>query len=235
MICLGPSGFGPAGKEAQCSRSTSIKPFCVVSYRRCSAPRQAAPFFFVRRIPVTRVTLGADQVSPSSAGPYPPCRPLQAIPLRGLRFRAAIRSITGAGALTVRGLIGRPLDLGLDQLSQRLLITVSVCAWVEFAGPLSNDCPSDGHHLGIKVTLGAAELRCPNLIRGAQREQRHQLPVACRAQAGGISWKKAGSSKSSSARRLTPLVAPAGRAKRGYSRSTGTPSSRENRNSRSRY
>jgi hypothetical protein len=161
MICLGPSGFGAAGKEAQCSRSTSIKPFCVVSYRRCSAPRQAAPLFFVRRIPVTRVTLGADQVSPSSAGPYPPCRPLQAIPLRGCVSRPPSDRLPAEAHCS--RLDGNSLHLGLDQLSQCLLVTVSVCAWVKRPGSLLDDRPRDGHHLGIEVALSAVELRCPNL------------------------------------------------------------------------
>ena len=29
---------------------------------------------------------------------------------------------------------------------------------IEFAGPLSDDCTGNGHHLGIEVALGAAEL-----------------------------------------------------------------------------
>jgi hypothetical protein len=35
--------------------------------------------------------------------------------------------------------------------------------------PRTRDC----HHLGIEVTLGAAELWCPNIACSAQREQRH--------------------------------------------------------------
>ena len=47
-----------------------------------------------------------------------------------------------------------------------------------------------------------------------------ELPVACRAQAGGVYWEKAGSFRSTSARQLTPLGALAGRARLDCSRSS---------------
>ena len=49
-----------------------------------------------------------------------------------------------------------------------------------------------------------------------------ELPVACRAQAGGKCLNKAVSSMSGSARRLTPSAAPAARARRGCSKSSVT-------------
>jgi hypothetical protein len=119
MICLGPSGFGAAGKEAQFSRSTIIKLFCVVSYRRCSTPRQAAPFFFVRRIPVTRMTFGADQTPP---GPLLFGRP--ADPCRCFRREAALQGRHEIDNRRRRADCSRldreALYLGLDQFRQHL-------------------------------------------------------------------------------------------------------------------
>jgi ubiquinone/menaquinone biosynthesis C-methylase UbiE len=57
-----------------------------------------------------------------------------------------------------------------------------------------------------------------------------ELPVACRAQAGGICLSKAVSSMSGSARRSTPLAVPAARAKHGCSKSLATPFWRTSRN-----
>ena len=125
MIWLGPSGFGAAGKEARCSRSTSIKPFCVVSYRWCSAPRQAAPLF---RPPDTGNKSDALRRSGVAFVRWP----LPALPafaggsFARLRFKAGIRSITGGGSVTRARFDGQPLHLGLDQLPQGLPVAVSV-------------------------------------------------------------------------------------------------------------
>jgi hypothetical protein len=114
MIWLGPSGFGAAGKEAQCSRSTSIKPF--TSSAGCS---------FIFRPPDTGNKSDAWRRSGVAFVRWP----LPALPafagdsFARLRFKAAIRSITGGGALTARGLMATPYHLGLDQLSQCLLVT----------------------------------------------------------------------------------------------------------------
>ena len=79
--------------------------------------------------------------------------------------------MTGEGALTACGLMGSPFIL--DQLSQGLLVAVSVGARIKTPGPLRDDRLGDGDHLGIGLTLGDAELRSPNLLCGAQCEQRH--------------------------------------------------------------
>jgi hypothetical protein len=34
----------------------------------------------------------------------------------------------------------------------------------EFAGPLPDDRASDGRHLGVEITFGGGELRCPAMI-----------------------------------------------------------------------
>jgi hypothetical protein len=34
----------------------------------------------------------------------------------------------------------------------------------EFADPLPDDRASDGHHLGVEITFGGGELRCPAMI-----------------------------------------------------------------------
>ena len=34
----------------------------------------------------------------------------------------------------------------------------------EFAGPLPDDGASDGRHLGVEITFGGGELRCPAMI-----------------------------------------------------------------------
>jgi hypothetical protein len=61
--------------------------------------------------------------------------------------------------------------LGLDQLSQRLLIAVAERARIEITGSLSDDRTGNCHHLGIEVALGAAgDARTSS---AAQREQRH--------------------------------------------------------------
>jgi hypothetical protein len=44
---------------------------------------------------------------------------------------------------------------------------------IELVGPLRDDRPSDGYHLGIEFSLSAGELCCPNLVGSAQGEQGH--------------------------------------------------------------
>ena len=53
---------------------------------------------------------------------------------------------------------GQPLHLRLDQLSQGLLVAVSVGARIKTPGPLRDDRLGDGDHLGIGLTSGC-ELR----------------------------------------------------------------------------
>jgi hypothetical protein len=60
-----------------------------------------------------------------------------------LRFRAAIKSITGDGVDTARGSMVTPFIFASNQLLQRLLITVAVGARVEIADPL----PDESHRL----------------------------------------------------------------------------------------
>src|SRR6202035_1398569 len=67
---------------------------------------------------------------------------------------------------------GQPFRLRLDQLLQRLLITVTVGTRVEMAGPLPDDRTRDCHHLGIEVAPAAA---------GAPKAARHGLAVPCGA------------------------------------------------------
>src|SRR5437868_5817255 len=67
----------------------------------------------------------------------------------------------------------QPLHLCFDQFGQGVLVAVPICPRIEMSGPLPDNCPGDGDHLGIHFALGSSELRRPNLFCGAQREQRH--------------------------------------------------------------
>src|SRR5205823_2227066 len=60
-----------------------------------------------------------------------------------------------------------PLHLGFNQLTQGLLVAVSIRRRVETSGPLTDDRASDRDHLGVEIPLGAAELRCPNFLCGS--------------------------------------------------------------------
>src|SRR5580704_17167436 len=86
-----------------------------------------------------------------------------------------VEHVTGDGVDAARGVMVSPFVLRLDQLLQRLLITVPVGTRVEMAGPLPDDRTRDCHHLGIELALGAAELWCPNIACSAQCEQRHSV------------------------------------------------------------
>src|SRR5207237_3779594 len=70
---------------------------------------------------------------------------------------------------------GQPLQLRLDQLLERLLIPVAERRGIEAAGFTLDDHAVDRHRLGIKLALKAAELRCPDFLGGAQRDQRKAL------------------------------------------------------------
>jgi len=52
-----------------------------------------------------------------------------------------------------------------------------VDARVKGSGALSNDRLGDRDHLGIEIAFVVAKLRRPNLVCGAQREQRHSGPA----------------------------------------------------------
>jgi hypothetical protein len=53
-----------------------------------------------------------------------------------LRFRAAMRSITGGGTLSAHGLMGSPFILALDQLPQGFLVAVPIRRRIESCGLL---------------------------------------------------------------------------------------------------
>jgi hypothetical protein len=73
-----------------------------------------------------------------------------------------MRSITGGGALSTRGLMG--------SLPQGLLVAVPIRRRIESCGPLRDDRLGDRDHLGIDLALDVAELRRPNLVGRPQRE-----------------------------------------------------------------
>jgi hypothetical protein len=90
-----------------------------------------------------------------------------------LRFKAAIRSITGDGAAISLGLTVSPFILAFDQFSQGLLVTIAIRRRIKSSGPLRDDRFGERDHLGVKLALGHAELRRPNLLCRTQSEKRH--------------------------------------------------------------
>ena len=105
MICLGPSGFGAAGKEAQCSRFDQHQAFLRRLVPAVLSSSAGCSFLF--RPPDTGNKSDAWRRSGVAFVRWP----LPALPafagdsFARLRFKAAIRPITGGASVTARGLI----------------------------------------------------------------------------------------------------------------------------------
>ena len=84
--------------------------------------------------------------------------PVEGISCARLRFRVAIRSITGGGVMTCRGLRGRPFSLASISARKASCERSRCRAGIECPGALLDDRAGDRHHVGIEITRSAAEL-----------------------------------------------------------------------------